>query len=130
MAKFNLKDFLNGMNNTKDHSARFEMQDIRDNTTMSILAYISWLVLFPLIMRKDSKYTRFHCNQGLVLAIVETVGVILLNILGKLPLIGWIFVIAKVLLEIVCILFALLGVTNVLQNKAKELPYIGNIKIL
>lgn len=130
MAKFNLKDFLNGMNNTKDHSARFEMQDIRDNTTMSILAYISWLVLFPLIMRKDSKYTRFHCNQGLVLAIVETVGVILLNILGKLPLIGWIFVIAKVLFEIVCILFALLGVTNVLQNKAKELPFIGNIKIL
>jgi len=43
---------------------------------MAILAYLTWLVLIPLFAAKESKFARFHCNQGIVLAVAEIIAVI------------------------------------------------------
>ena len=104
--------------------------DIRNNKAMAILAYLSWLVLIPLFAARESKFARFHCNQGIVLAVAEIIAVIVLSILDGLPLIGWIFSIAGSLLGLVCLLFAVLGIINATNGKAKELPIIGKFKIL
>lgn len=45
--------------------------DAQQNKAMGILAYLSWLVLVPLLAAKNSPFARFHANQGLALAIVE-----------------------------------------------------------
>ena len=118
------------LNNTADTTAEYDAQDIRNNKAMAILAYLSWLVLIPLFAARESKFARFHCNQGIVLAVAEIIAVIVLNILDGLPLIGWIFSIAGSLLGLVCFLFAILGIINAANGKAKELPIIGKFKIL
>ena len=128
MADFN--DKLNEFNDTADSTGDFDQQDIQNNKIMGILAYISWLVLIPLFAAKESKFARFHCNQGVVLAVAEIIAVIVLSILDGLPLIGWIFSIAGSLLGLVCFLFAVLGIINAANGKAKELPIIGKFKIL
>ena len=118
------------LNNTADTTAEYDAQDIRNNKAMAILAYLSWLVLIPLFAARESKFARFHCNQGIVLAVAEIIAVIVLSILDGLPLIGWIFSIAGSLLGLVCLLFAVLGIINAANGKAKELPIIGKFKIL
>lgn len=125
-----LNDKLNELNNTTDSTNDFDQQDIQNNKVMAIFAYLSWLVLIPLFAAKDSKFARFHCNQGLVLAVAEIIAAVVLGILDGLPLIGWVFSIAGSLLGVVCLLFAVLGIVNAANGKAKDLPIIGNIRIL
>ncbi|MBO4363977.1 MAG: hypothetical protein J5912_06325, partial [Clostridia bacterium] len=48
-----------------------DTQDINDNKGLTILAYIGPLVFIPMFVRKNSKFARFHCNQGLILFILE-----------------------------------------------------------
>ena len=89
---------------------------------MAVLAYIGILVIIPIICAKDSKFARFHANQGLVLCIIGIVA----GILGRIKLIGWIFK----ALGLVVIVLAIVGIVYAIQGKAKELPVIGNCKIL
>ena len=125
-----MADFKDMLTNTTDHTAEYDPSDIEQNKIMAVLAYISWLVLIPLFAAKESRFARFHCNQGIVLAIVEIVVWIAFGILGKLPLIGWIFAVLEWLISLVCFAFAILGIINAVNGKAKELPFIGGINIL
>ncbi len=121
-----LKDF----NNTKDYTEEYDPQDIEQNKLMAVLAYLSWLVLVPLFAAKESKFARFHCNQGIVLAIAEIAVWIAFGILRRLPLIGWLFAIAEGLVTLVCFVFAVIGIINAVNGKAKELPFVGGFRIL
>ncbi len=116
--------------NTPDSTASFDPADVRQNKAMAILAYISVLVLIPLFLAKSSKFARFHCNQGLTLAILEVICWIVLGTLGGLPLIGWIFRLANGVLGIAFLLLSILGVVNVVNERAKELPVIGGLRVL
>ena len=80
--------------------------------------------------RSASKFARYHCNQGLVLAIAEIIFLIICGILDGLPLIGWIFGIVEGLSELACFLLAVLGIINAANGKAKELPIVGGFKLL
>ena len=116
---------LNDINNTRDITAEMDPNDIQQNKVMAILAYLSWLVLIPLLAAKESKFARFHCNQGLILAIAEIACWILFGILGIIPFIGIIFRIIGWLADIAFFVFAILGIINAYNGKAKELPIIG-----
>ena len=129
MADINEK--IKEITDTRDSTAEFEPADIEKNKGMSILAYISWLVLIPLFCAKDSKFARFHVNQGLVLAIVETVGsIVFFRVLAKLPLIGWLFGIVGGLFDLAVFILFIIGIVNVMNGKAKELPIIGRISLI
>lgn len=97
---------------------------------MGILAYLSWLVLIPLIAAPKSPFARFHANQGLILAIIEIACSIVLGALSRIPAVGIIFSILLSLLGLVFLLFSILGIVNVANGKAKELPIIGKIRLL
>ena len=122
------------LNNTADTTAEFDAQDIQNNKAMAIFAYLSWLVLIPLFAAKESKFARFHCNQGLALAITEIVYVIAYEILSAILLaISWRLAFLISIIGLVGILFAIvsvIGIINVANGKAKELPIIGKFKIL
>lgn len=128
MADFN--EEFERITNTADTTSAFDPADIGQNKAMAILAYISWLVLIPLFLAKSSKFASYHANQGLVLAIIELICWIVLGILGGLPLLGWIFRLVNGLLGIVFLIFSILGIVNVVNGRAKELPLIGSIKLL
>ena len=113
----------------------FEKEDIDDNKGMSILAYISWLVLIPIFAAKKSKYAQFHANQGLILAIIDTAYWIINGVIT-----GILMVVSPIASAIVggimglCglgfLVLAILGIVNAASGKAKELPVIGKYKIL
>lgn len=119
-----------------DRTSEFSQEDIDANRCMGILSYISFLVLIPILTARDSKFARFHANQGLVLFIGEAIiGLIIsiLSALGKMPLIGWIFGIPQAILGIFTLGFTVLSVIGVIfaaQGRVKELPIIGSIKII
>lgn len=113
---------------------RFDANDVAQNKVMGILAYIGFLFLVPLFAAKNSPYSRFHANQGLVLFIVEfaygIVYAILTFILAFIPIIGWLLIAVLGLVNIVFFVFMILGIMNACSGEAKKLPLIGGITIL
>ena len=131
MADFDeIKEKITDLNDTDDSTASYDPADIEKNKGLSILAYFSWLVLIPLICAKDSKFARFHCNQGILLAIAETAAGIVLGILGHIKFIGWIFGIVGGIAELAFFVLLIIGVINAANGKAKDLPVIGSIRLL
>jgi len=109
-------------------------KDAEDNKIMGILAYIGLLVLVPIFAAKQSKFARFHANQGLVLLICEAVYGVLYMILSALVLaISWrLYFVITILgfLSFAFVIFSILGLINAVKGEEKELPLIGKIRIL
>ena len=126
-AQNNFNAAINNFTNTKDTTGEFDPADIQNNKVMAVLAYIGILFLIPLLAAKDSKFARFHANQGLILFLAGIVASIASGILVWIPVIGWLI---SILLSIALLVFMILGIVNAAQGKAKELPLIGGIKIL
>lgn len=124
--KKNIEELMN----TPDTTSEYEQSDIENNKVMGILSYIGILVIIPILAAKESKFARFHANQGLVLALIEIIGGAILGVLAKIPLLGLIFDIAISLLGLAALILAIIGIVNVVNGKAKELPIIGKYKIL
>lgn len=108
------------LNDTPDITAEMDPKDIEDNKVMAVLAYIGILFLVPLFAAKESKYARFHTNQGLVLFLAGLIGGVASGI---------IWILAPVV-SIASLIFTILGIINAAQGKAKELPLIGKFKLL
>lgn len=122
--------------NTVDSTSQFTPQDINDNKVMGILAYIGILVLIPIFAAPQSKYARFHANQGLVLFIIELIYGVITTVITSIFTMMHLFTIALIvgsllgLVSIVFLVFMILGIVNVVNGTAKTLPIIGNVKIL
>lgn len=125
-----LNDKFNELNDTPDTTSEYDPADIDKNRGMAVLAYLSWLVLIPIFAAKESKFARFHANQGLVLAIAEIVVFLALEILVGIPVIGLIFGILSGLVGLVAFILTVIGIINAANGKAKELPVIGKFRIL
>ena len=123
-----------------------DAQDAAQNKTMAILAYLGILVLIPLFSAKESKFARYHTNQGLILAIVEVIYSIVSNIISSAiissvidsgrwlysgSLGGWGIVTALLgLIWIAFLAFSIIGILNAVNGRCKPLPFIGNITLL
>ena len=133
----NQNDFsqkLSELNNTADTTAEFDAKDITSNKAMAILAYFGPLVLIPIFAAKQSKFARYHANQGLALLIASIIYGIAYSILSSIILaISWRlhFIVSIIgLVSIVITVLAIIGIINAATGKAKELPLIGKFKIL
>lgn len=126
---------LSKLNDTKDSTSSFDASDIKQNKAMAILAYISWLVLIPLFAAKQSKFARYHVNQGLILAIVEVaywIAEIVIGGLCGIISVGFGIVVSSLLglANIAFVALMVLGIVNASKGKAKELPFIGKYTII
>ena len=120
----------NELFNLNDRTSEFDSNDAQENKLMCVLAYISILVLIPIFAVKDSKYTKFHSNQGLVLLIIEVIASAIIGILVNIPFIGWLFGIIGGLINLCCLVLSIIGIIDVINGKARELPVIGKIRII
>ncbi len=100
----------------------FDYEDVEKNKVISALAYL--IFFLPLIAAPDSKFGRFHANQGLLLLILAIGGNIVLSLV---PFLG--FFLEAVYSILMFILF-LTGLINTLNGKARELPLIGQYRII
>lgn len=98
--------------------------DAKKNKAVSILAYLWILFFLPLVVCPDSKFGRFHANQGLILFLFSTVGNIILRLIPLVGgVLGWIYTVLMVLLM-------LIGMVHAYQGKTEALPLIGNLELL
>lgn len=101
---------------------------------MAILAYLGILVLIPLFAAKESKFARYHTNQGLVLCIAEIAYGITYGVLSSIILaISWRLYFITSIIGLVSLVFPVIlviGIMNAANGRAKELPIIGKFKIL
>ena len=125
---------LQNFNNTNETTAEFDPQDIQNNKVMAILAYLGILVLIPLFAAKESKFARYHTNQGLVLCIAEIAYGITYGVLSSIILaISWrLYFITSIigLVSLVFLVILVIGIMNAANGRAKELPIIGKFKML
>ena len=116
-------DFSQLGQNSVDNTTAYSAQDIAENKLICILCYFGLLLLVPLLVKKDSAFARFHCNQGLVLFIFD----IIVSVLSGVPFLG---VLVAIVGSIAGLVFWILGLVNVLNGRAKTLPLIGGITLL
>lgn len=127
----NTQDFVNNMMNTNDTTSQFDPQDINNNKGMSVLAYIGFLFLVPLLACPNSKFARYHTNQGLVLFLLEFALGVVTGILGIIPIAGLIIGgLLSAVGGIFTLVLMIMGIINAAQGQAKELPLIGKITLL
>lgn len=127
----NAQDFVNNMMNTNDTTSQFDPQDINNNKGMSVLAYIGFLFLVPLLACPNSKFARYHTNQGLVLFLSEFALGVVTGILGIIPIAGLIIGgLLSAVGGIFTLVLMIMGIINAAQGQAKELPLIGKITLL
>lgn len=118
----NAQNFVNNFTNTADSTAQFDPQDIQNNKVMALLAYLGFLFLIPLLAAPNSKFARYHANQGLVLFILEAIT----SVISIIPF-GWII---GGILGIFGLVLTIIGIVNAANGQAKQLPLIGGITIL
>ncbi len=138
--------------NTADTTAEFDPADIQQNKIISLFAYLGILFLIPLLARPDSKYARFHTNQGIVFFIVDLILTVIFSIIsaivtgiasattsvtdvltgnfGALGVASVIVTIIGLVISIPLLILMIMGIVNAVTGKAKELPIIGKFRIL
>lgn len=126
---------IDKLNVGKDETSSFTKEDIEKNKGMSILCYIGVLVVIPIFACKDSKFSRFHQNQGLILLITEFILAVLHSVLTSVfysiaSALGLIFTLIFIVLWLAVLIIAILGIINVTKGAAKRLPLIGKFNIL
>lgn len=114
-------------------------QDVEQNKVMAVLAYFGILVLIPILAAKESKFARFHANQGLILLItgVATGVVYSIFVLVVIKIESFIsYVLAGIvgialgLAWLLLLVLAIIGIINAVKGEFKQLPLIGQFQIL
>lgn len=126
-----LKDKTEEMlKNIQNNSKKFDKKDIEENKAMAAFAYI--IPPVPYFIETKSKWVRYHAIQGMnlfILFIILSLGVSIIN-----SLLLWIFPFLKVILRTALytfiVIYALIGVINVCNGEAKELPFINKFKLI
>jgi len=99
----------------------FDPKDVADNKLMAALSYVGFLVLVPLLAKKDSKYAQEHAKQGVVLVIAY----VALMIIGIVPILGW-FV--SFFGGLVLLVLDIIALVKCLQGEFWEVPVLGQYR--
>jgi uncharacterized membrane protein len=94
---------------------------------MGVLAYLGILVIVPILAGGNSKFVKYHANQGLVnLLFAIALGVLGFVMTFAVPFLAMLLY----LLYFVPTIFAILGIINVINGEQKPLPLIGGITLI
>lgn len=124
----------NNFFDTQDHTSEFDYSDVENtNPIMMALTYI--LPFLPFIVSPNSKYGKFHANQGLLCWLVGIVlsiaSRIVCSLISFIPLVNlFLPSVVSSLVGLVILAFFILGIVNALNKQAKELPFIGHFTII
>ncbi len=122
-------------------------QDAEKNKFFGILAYFPFLFLIPLFAAPDSKFSKFHANQGLLLTIVAVILWVIQKILNSIIIKimyrniwnnpfsyaagGGIAtsIVGLVVWAIITVL-AIIGIVSANKGECKPLPLIGKFNLI
>ncbi len=94
-----------------------------DKKTTGIVAYITWIGLIVAFCAGDKEGAKFHINQALVIFLAQLVA----SIIRVIPYVGGI---VSTILSIFLVVCWVMGLVSACKEEEKEVPLIGQIKIL
>ena len=116
---------FNDFMNTPDDTGMYDTQDIQTNKVWAALSYVGILFILPLLVNGgQSRYAKYHANQGFILVLATLVVGIASAILGKIPVLG---AVLSALLSLASLALMIIGIINAANGKAKQLPLIGGL---
>lgn len=93
-----------------------------DKKVTGIVAYITWIGLIIAYFAGDKEGAKFHLNQALVIWLGYLVSIVI----SYIPIVGLLSIVLNIFL-FVCFI---LGLVYACKEEEKEVPLIGQIKIL
>lgn len=118
------------LKNVKISSKKFDKKDIIENKAMACLAYI--MAPVPYFVETKSKWVRYHAIQGMNLFIIEVILCLIVTVINSL--IFWPFLFLKTIIKLslyaFMVIYAIIGIINVCNEEAKELPLINKFKFI
>lgn len=124
---------------TTDHTEEFSLNEIESGKALSIVSYL--IPIVPFILSKKNNYIHFHTINGMNLLFAYLIFLIIKRTLSyifgtpcdlvsgiKCIILPISLRITFALINMILSLIVLLGLLNVCNNKAKELPLINKIK--
>lgn len=118
------------LKDVKDSSKKFDKKDIEENKAMAVLSYI--IPPVPYFVENKSKWVKYHAIQGMNLFIIYIILALAVSVINSLLLWPFDYLknILRTALNVFMSVFAIIGIVNVCNNKAKELPLINKFKII
>ncbi len=101
--------------------------DVEKNKVFAVLAYLGILFLVPLLAAPQSRFARYHANQGVVLFITAIVCVVGGVVLSFIPFLGRVISLG---LHLGILVLMVLGIINAAQGQCKPLPLIGQFTLI
>ena len=105
-------------------------EDVQQNKAYAIIAYISILFVVGLVVAPQSRFARYHANQGLLLCLLGFLVGALVSALGFMPFVGKYAGKVGYALGLGCTVLMVLGIINAARGECKPLPLIGQYNLL
>ena len=104
--------------------------DIEKNKIFAVLAYIGILFLVPLLAAPQSKFARYHTNQGVVLFLAAIVASAASFVLVMVPFVGCLAAVLPVVVGVGSLVLMIMGIINAASGQCKPLPLIGQFQLI
>lgn len=104
--------------------------DIDQNKIYAMLAYIGILFLVPLLAAPQSRFARYHTNQGIVLFLATLVVCGGSVVLAFIPIIGCVAAILPFVAVLGALVLMVMGIINAASGLFKPLPLIGHFELI
>uniref|UniRef100_UPI004056097F hypothetical protein n=1 Tax=Acetatifactor sp. TaxID=1872090 RepID=UPI004056097F len=101
-----------------------------DKKITGIVAYITWIGLIIAYFAGDKEGAKFHINQALVIWVSYLASILVGAVLGGIPFVGGIIGFILGIFNIFLFVCFILGLIYACKEEEKEIPLIGQIKIL
>ena len=101
-----------------------------DKKVIATVSVFPILFLIYFIAGKDSAYVRYCANQGLIFTILGIIISVVANVIGFIPIIGFIAGIVFWLIDVAILVLTIYQMIGAFKGTIKPLPVIGNVEIL
>ncbi|MBP1548828.1 MAG: DUF4870 domain-containing protein [Oscillospiraceae bacterium] len=101
-----------------------------DKKVVATVAVFPILFLIYFIAGKDSAYVRYCANQGLIFTILGIIISVVANVIGIIPIIGFLAGIVFWLIDLAILVLTIYQMIGAFKGTIKPLPVIGDVEIL
>lgn len=115
----------------KDESDIFTKKEKLDGKGLAVLCYLGLLILIPFFVEKKNAFVMYHFKEGLNLLIIEVISSLVLVAISILfgPFLALATKTISFIVELALFVLAIIGISNALNGKARELPVLNKFKI-
>ena len=139
-----VKEFISKLKDTKDYSHMYDINNMKQNKMLCILASLGITFWVPLVVKKECASARFYANQGLLIFIIEVIcgiinyiysGVIIGGAVRSadtgLYIHGYILVLLfTAIFFAVPVFLVVTAIQNINTGKVKDIPLVGKLRLL